>query len=750
MRAREGGQLAARYGAAAARQVRLAAAREFRLATITFKSILAALWRVTVRAFEWLFAKSAEARRNAHKPLLRLIPWLLVAFVWSAITLASIIAYYASVLPSPKQAREAMILKLPPSLTILARGGEYIGERGMRRAYIPYKDIPPVLIKAVLTTEDRRFFYHFGLDPVGLLRAAGRNWRSGDVVQGGSTITQQLVKNLFLKPERTLSRKAEELLMAFWLESRFTKQEILEIYLNRVYFGGGNYGIAAAAYSYFGKEPKDLTLAESALLAGLIKAPSYYSPTSNIDRARARAKEILHILAQTDQIDINQYAEALAHPAQLQPPASKSGFGFVDDWVAEIAPMLVAETDRNLIVETTIDAGLQASAANAVEETMRTKGRTARATEAAVLLLSPDGAVRVVVGGRNHADSQFNRAVRAMRQPGSAFKPFIYLAAVESGFTPETEIDDSPIEIDGWKPTNFGGSYRGKINLRTALMHSSNVAAVRLLQSIGADRVVGVANEMGVRSARNVGPTLALGTSETTLLEMTSAFAVFANGGLAVEPRLVERIRDDQGHILFERAKEEPGRIVSARNISMMNDMLNAVVAGGTGHGASLDYYPAGGKTGTSQSFKDAWFLGFTAEWVGGVWIGNDNASPMRSVTGGSLPAEIWKEVMLKAQEGLLPRPLPGTEMDPELTKKSADALGLSNVPPRNPFRRRDLSNAKKQPDDKQANRRPERRDLSNAGKEPDKQVDTSPELIHEQAKDAHRDPDHSRRPVPL
>ena len=692
---REGERLAVRLGTAVAGHICFIAAREFRLAALALRSILAVLWHVLRVAFAWLFTKSAEARRNAHKPVLRLVPWLIVAFAWIGLTLASVIAYYASVLPSPKLAREAMILRLPPSLTILARGGEYIGERGMRRAYIPYHEIPPVLIKAVLATEDRRFFYHFGLDPIGLLRAAGRNWRSGEVVQGGSTITQQLVKNLFLEPKRTWSRKAEEFILALWLESRFTKQDILELYLNRVYFGGGNYGIAAAAHSYFAKTPQELTLAEAALLAGLIKAPSYFSPTANMDRSRMRAKEILRILAETDQIDINLYAEAFTHPAQLQSPTSKPGFGFVDDWVAEVAPMLVAETDRNLIVETTIDAGLQSEARTAVEEIMRTKGRTARATEAAVLLLSPDGAVRVMIGGRNHADSQFNRAVRAMRQPGSAFKPFIYLAAIEAGFTPETQIEDSPIETEGWKPTNFGGTYRGKITLRTALTHSSNVAAVRLMQAVGPDRVVEVANRLGVRSTHNVGPTLALGTSETTLLEMTSSFAVFANGGVAVVPRVVERIRDDQGHILFERAKEEPSRIVSARDISTMNDMLNAVVAGGTGHGASLDYYPAGGKTGTTQSFKDAWFIGYTAQWVGGVWMGNDNASPMRSVTGGSLPAEIWKEIMLKAQEGLLAQPLPGTEMNAELVKKATEALGLDTVPRRNPFRRREVSDAK-------------------------------------------------------
>ncbi len=698
-RAREAATIAARVGAATTEHLRFLALCAVRIASALLQTLLGIVWRALGASFTWVVTKSplAESRRNAQKPLLRLIPWLVVAFVWVGLTLTSIIAYYASVLPSPKQARETMILRLPPSLTILARGGEFIGERGMRRAYVPYKDIPPAVIKAVLATEDRRFFYHFGLDPIGLLRAAGRNWRSGEVVQGGSTITQQLVKNLFLEPKRTWTRKAEEFILALWLESRFSKQDILELYLNRVYFGGGNYGLAAAAHSYFAKSPQELTLSEAALLAGLIKAPSYFSPTANMDRSRARAKEILRILAETDQIDINQYAEALAHPPQLQSPPSKQGFGFVADWVAEAAPMLVAETDRNLIVETTIDAGLQSLARTAVEDVMRTKGRTARATEAAFLLLSPDGAVRVMVGGRNHADSQFNRAVRAMRQPGSAFKPFIYLAAIESGYTPDTEIEDSPIETDGWKPTNFGGTYRGKVNLRTALTHSSNVAAVRLTESVGPDRVVEVANRLGVRSARNVGPTLALGTSETTLLEMTSAFAVFANGGFAVVPRVVERIRDDRGQILFERAKDASAPIVSARAISAMNDMLNSVVAGGTGHGASLDYYPAGGKTGTTQSFKDAWFIGYTAQWVGGVWMGNDNASPMRSVTGGSLPAEIWKEVMLKAQEGLLAKSLPGTEMNAESAKKAAEALGLANVPARNPFRRREISDATKE-----------------------------------------------------
>ncbi|WP_127076888.1 transglycosylase domain-containing protein [Rhodomicrobium lacus] len=693
----QGEERAASFGTAAGRHVRAAAGFIRRALARGLRATFAAIWK-TIRAFFlWLVVKSplAEPRRSAHRPLLQLIPWLIVAVGWGAITLLAVVTYYATVLPDPRQ---AMVLRLPPNLTILARGGEFIAERGMRRNYVPYAEIPPNIVKAVLATEDRRFFYHFGLDPIGLARAASRNWNSGEVVQGGSTITQQLVKNLFLQPKRTWTRKAEEFILAIWLESRFSKQQILEFYLNRVYFGGGNFGIGAAAHSYFGKEPKDVTLAEAALLAGLIKAPSYYSPTSNMDRARDRSKEILRILAETDQIDINQYAEALAHPAELKVPPSKPGFGFVADWVAEVAPMLTGETDRNLVVETTIDAGLQLAARTAVEDIIRNKGRTARATEAAVLLMTPDGAIRAMIGGRNHAESQFNRAVRAMRQPGSAFKPFIYLAAVESGWMPDMKIEDRPIEVDGWKPSNFGDIYRGEITLRQALTHSSNMAAVRLAKAVGTDRVVEVANRLGVMSAKNVGLTMALGTSETTLLEMTSGFAVFANGGFSVVPEIVERIRDDQGRVLFERSKAPPPRIVSPRAISAMNDMMNSVVAGGTAMAASLDFYPAAGKTGTSQKYKDAWFIGYTAQWVGGVWMGNDNASPMRGVTGGSLPAEIWKQIMLKAHEGLMAKALPGTALPPEFIQHTADAIGLSNVPARNPFRRREVSDAEAVP----------------------------------------------------
>jgi penicillin-binding protein 1A len=695
LRAGQGAGIGARFGAAIIANLRFLGICAGRLASAIIRSLLGIVWRVIRGFFIWLVTRSplSEPRRSAHRPLLRLIPWIVIAFGWIALTLASVAAYYAAILPDP---REAMVLRLPPNLTILARGGEFIAERGMRRAYVPYKEIPSGLIKAVLATEDRRFFDHFGLDPIGLARAASTNLRSGEVVQGGSTITQQLAKNLFLQPKRTWNRKAEEFILALWLEHRFKKQEILELYLNRVYFGSGNYGIGAAAYFYFGKSPHDITLSEAALLAGLIKAPSYYSPTANMDRARTRAREILRLLAETDQIDINQYAEALASPPQLKVPPSKPGFGFVADWVAEVAPMLTGETDNNLIVETTIDAGLQITARTAVENVMRTKGRTARASEAAVLLLTPEGAVRVMIGGRNHAESQFNRAVRARRQPGSAFKPFIYLAAVENGYAPGTFIDDSPVEIDGWRPTNFGNVYHGTIDLRTALTHSSNMAAIRLMRSVGAERVIEAANRLGVLSARNVGPTLALGTSETTLLEMTTAFAVFANGGLAVVPEVVERIKDDGGHVLFERSKLPGARIVSARAVSAMNDMMNSVVTSGTARAASLDLYPAAGKTGTSQNFKDAWFVGYTAQWVGGVWMGNDNASAMRGVTGGSLPAEIWKELMLKAHDGLMAKPLPGTGLDAEFLKRAAEAIGMADVPSRNPFKKPEPISAKK------------------------------------------------------
>jgi penicillin-binding protein 1A len=687
-RALWGAEKVTRFRAALVRPLRFPALCIWWLFSGLIRVLLRTIWHILKRVGIWFVTESplAEPRRSAHRPLLRLIPWLLVTAGWIAITLASVASYYASILPDP---REAMTINVPPNITILARGGEFIGERGMRRAYAPYSDISPFLIKAVIAAEDRRFFYHFGIDPSALLRAAVANFRSGDVQQGGSTITQQLAKNLFLQPQRTWSRKAEEFVLALWLEWRYSKQQILELYLNRVYFGGGNYGIGAAAHYYFGKDPKDITLAEAAILAGLIKAPSYYSPNGNMDRARTRAKSILRVLAESDQIDINQYAEAATTKVELKTPPSKPGFGFVADWVAEVTPMLTAEANRNLIVETTIDVDLQMAARTAVENMIRTKGRAVRATEAAMLLLTPDGAIRAMIGGRNHAGSQFNRAVRAMRQPGSAFKPFIYLAAIENGFTPSSKVDDSPIDINGWKPTNFSKDYRGPITLRSALTHSSNMAAVRLTQAVGTRRVVEVANRLGVGSVRDVGPTLALGTSETTLLEMTSAFAVFANGGLAVVPEVVERIKDSDGRVLFERSKTPPSRIVSARAVSAMNDMMNAVVAGGTARAASLDYYPAAGKTGTSQRFKDAWFIGYTANWVGGVWMGNDNASPMLGVTGGSLPAEIWKEVMLKAHQGRMPEPLPGTNMDPALLQRAAEAIGIADVPTRNPNRER-------------------------------------------------------------
>ena len=689
-----GADFAARFREAAAADLRFLALCLGRLLASLVRAFGSLAWRAIKRSALWIVNESplAEPRRNAHRPLLRLIPWILAAIGWVAVTLACLASYYASIMPDP---REAMKLNLPPNLTILARGGQFIAERGMRHEYVAYKDLPEHLVKAVLATEDRRFFYHFGLDPLGLARAAATNWKAGEVQQGGSTITQQLAKNLYLRPKRSWGRKAEELILALWLEHRFSKREILELYLNRVYFGGGNYGIGAAAHAYFGKEPRDIALAEAALLAGLIKAPSYYSPAANLDRARARAKEILRILYWTGQIDINQFAEAATHPPQIKAAPSKPGFGFVADWVAEIAPMLTGSARGNLIVETTIDPRLQLAARDAVENIMRTKGRTARASEAAVVLLTPDGAVRAMIGGRNHAASQFNRAVRAMRQPGSAFKPFIYLAALENGLTPDSLVDDSPVDIQGWRPANFGNDYRGQISLRAALTHSSNMAAVRLTQATGADRVVEAANRLGVLSVRNVGPTIALGTSETTLLEMTAAFSVFANGGLAVVPEVVERIRDERGRILFERSKRASPPIVSARAVAAMNDMLNAVVAGGTGRIASLDLYPAAGKTGTSQRFKDAWFIGYTAQWVGGVWMGNDNASPMRGVTGGSLPAEIWKELMLKAHDGLMPEPLPGTAMDPALPQRAAEAIGLADLPSPSPFRHREIAGAK-------------------------------------------------------
>lgn len=565
------------------------------------------------------------------------------------------------------------------SVRVLANDGTMISERGQAHEFVPLDLLPQHVIDAVIATEDRRFYDHSGLDPLGLLRAAFANMRAGRYAQGGSTISQQLAKNLFLSPERTLWRKAEELLLALWLEVRMSKAEILELYLNRVYFGGGAYGIDAAAHRYFGKPSAQLKLAEAAVLAGLLKAPSKYSPNSSPGLARSRARVVLKSMLAAGFIgeeaelaaagDLVRFLEAI-------PGRDGTGLDYAIDFVLERMPPLIGTNHREIIVETTIDADLQKRAQAAVEEMLGSEGAKMSAGQAAVVVLDREGGIRAMVGGRSWAQSQFNRAVKARRQPGSAFKPLVYLAAVERGARPETTIVDAPITIGDWSPRNEDGRHRGSMSLRQALAHSVNTVAVRLQQDTGTQRVVSLARRLGIKSDLRQDLSLALGTSEVSLLELTGGYAVLANGGNRVGPHVIRKVRTG-ATIVYQRAETLPQQIVAAEHVGIMNSMLNSALVSGTGRRAALPRHIAAGKTGTSQDFRDAWFLGYTAHFAAGVWVGNDTGEPMNRVMGGGLPAAIWKAVMQAAHERLPPIDLPGTMQDaPASMSETAPLVG--------------------------------------------------------------------------
>jgi len=584
------------------------------------------------------------------------------------LTFAVMMVYYTVVFPDPHALGNSAHA---PMIRILARDGSTLAERGAPHEFIPLDKMAKALPAAVVATEDRRFFDHYGVDPSGMLRAMFANLRAGRFAQGGSTLTQQLAKNLFLTQDRTLSRKIAELGLAFWLEIRLTKPEILELYLNQVYFGGGAYGVEAASQRYFGKSASDLTIPEAALIAGLLKAPSKYSPASNPGAARARARVVIEKMLEAGFISDAQETQALAemivfNEEKVEKTAADAGY--VIDYVLDQLPSAVGDGDQgDLIIETTVDKNLQRKAQEIVSDTLAKKGEALGASQAAMTVLDGSGGVRVMVGGRDYAESQFNRVIKGKRQPGSAFKPFIYLAALSKGMTPDTIIDDAPITLAGWSPKNDNGQYAGPIPMRRAIAQSINTVAVRLYQTVGRGTAVDLAQRLGIKSELHDGPSLALGTSEVTLLEMAGAYAAFSNGGQAVAPHVITRITTGNGRVLYEYAPVNTGPIPEAGRIGALNDILNAAVVYGTGRRAALSDRPAAGKTGTTQDFRDAWFMGYTAQLTAGVWVGNDNGKPMNRATGGSLPAEIWRQVMRAAHEGLPPLLLPGTVVaDPQ------------------------------------------------------------------------------------
>jgi penicillin-binding protein 1A len=598
--------------------------------------------------------------------LLGRLPWELRLLVVGAVylglpaiaLLVGVLAHYTAVLPDPLTLRHK---ERTPVARILARDGALLNERGNADAYVPIDLLPRHLIDAVLAVEDRRFFEHRGLDPAGLIRAVLANLRAGQFTQGGSTLTQQLAKNLFLSPERTLARKLEELTLALWLELRLSKRDILELYLNRVYFGAGAYGVEAAAERFFGKPARSVDLAEAAMLAGLLKAPSRFSPTWNPAVAKARARHVLSRMQEAGFLSPDEAEAAARTAARLADPDPDRGPArgdYVTDAVLELLPALIGPAAGEVVVETSIDAGLQRRAQALVADALAGEGRTVEAGQAGLVVLDREGGIRALVGGRSYAESQFNRALKARRQPGSAFKTFVYLAALESGLTPDSTVLDLPLLGSGWSPRNEGAGYRGEVTLRDALSQSMNAAAARLNMSVGPRRTAAVARRLGIRSPLREEASLALGTSEVTLIELAGAYGTIANGGRAVEPHLIRQVRTTSGRLLYQRPKARPEALVAPEHVAALNDMLGAVLVSGTGRRAALPDRPAAGKTGTSQDFRDAWFVGYTGTFTAGVWVGNDDRRPMSRVMGGSLPARLWRDVMMAAHEGHPPAPL--------------------------------------------------------------------------------------------
>ncbi|WP_288429341.1 transglycosylase domain-containing protein [uncultured Agrobacterium sp.] len=556
------------------------------------------------------------------------------------------------------------------AVTFLDRYGNTIGHRGIiHEDSVPIDQMPDHFIKAVLATEDRRFFDHFGIDFIGLARAMSENARAGGVVQGGSTLTQQLAKNLFLTNERSLERKIKEAFLALWLEANMSKKEILSLYLDRAYMGGGTFGAAAAAQFYFGKNLTDVTLAESAILAGLFKAPAKYAPHVNLPAARARANTVLSNLVQGGLMTEGQVVGARRNPATVIDREEKQAPDYFLDWAFDEVQRLAKEgkiKDHTVVVRTTIDTGLQQAAEQAMEGSLREFGEGYKVKQGAMVMIENGGGIRAMVGGRDYGESQFNRATAALRQPGSSFKVYTYSAAMEKGYKPETLISDAPVTWRGWSPQNYGRSYAGKVTLQTALAKSYNTVPVRLAKDVlGTQIIVDTAKAMGVATPLRTDKTIPLGTSEVTVLDQATGYAVFPANGMQSRRHGIEQVLDYEGKVLydFDRDEQPAHRVLSEEATSKMNRMLVTIPVEGTARRGALDNgIVSGGKTGTSQAYRDAWYVGFTGNYTTAVWFGNDDFTSMNNMTGGALPAMTFKRLMDYAHQGMELRPIPGIQ----------------------------------------------------------------------------------------
>ncbi len=584
--------------------------------------------------------------------------FIVIMGIWGLVIGGGIVAYYGYGLPEKISFEVASERK--PSIRVISVDGAVLGSYGDRYGNpVEVADLPDYVGQAFVSIEDRRFYNHFGIDILGILRASWVNLTSGRIAEGGSTITQQLAKNLFLSPERNFGRKIEEVLLALWLEFKFTKQQILSLYLNRIYFGSGMYGIDAASRHYFGTDPRRLNLYEAAVLAGLPKAPSRYNPLVDPEDSAKRANIVLDAMASNDVITAAR-AERAKQRTVRTTRQGKSGPGvrYFTDWILDRVRDYIGYVDQDLTIHTTLDSRLQEIAELNLERALASPvAQQKHVGQAALLAMTPDGAVRAMVGGRDYFESQYNRVTQARRQPGSVFKLFVYLAALDKGIGSNDWMRDMAISINGWEPRNFDRKHHGTMSIRDAMATSNNSIAVQVAMEVGLDNVIKKAHDMGVSSELGREPSLALGTSEVSMLDLTGAYAIVANGGFSVFPHAIRKIVGQGGVVLFERSDEFPVRLMNPLHAGEMNNMLSSVVAKGTGRNAIIDR-PAAGKTGTTSDSRDAWFIGYTAELVAGVWMGNDNGSPMDDVSGGDLPAKLWHDFMLHAHQNLPVRSL--------------------------------------------------------------------------------------------
>ncbi|OJX13008.1 MAG: hypothetical protein BGO77_00885 [Caedibacter sp. 37-49] len=586
----------------------------------------------------------------------KFVAWFFSLLIWGIVLGGFALVWFAYDLPDIKRLE---LTTREPSVTLLARDGTTIATYGdLYGAFVHVKDLPAYVPQAILATEDRRFYEHFGVDVWGILRAAWTNFRAGSVVQGGSTITQQLAKNFLLSEklyepnDRSLRRKVQEVLLALWLETHLKKEQILSIYLNRVYLGAGVYGINAAAWRYFGESAKELSLYQAAVIAGLLKAPSRYSPISNPELAHSRAKVVLSAMVDAGYVNVQTVQKYQTLPEQLVKTKNEALVGrYFADWIFETLDEYIGKPSEDIVVKTTLDSRLQKLAEESVVNVLTTDGPKFDASQASLVSMTPDGGVRAMVGGVNYTQSQFNRATQAKRQTGSSFKFFVFMAALEHEYTPETMVSDVPMQIGKWKPKNYTWQSRGEVSLKDGFAYSVNAMPVRLAYRLGLPTVTKMARRLGLTSPMPKDLTIVLGSGEATLLELSAAYATIANHGFGVWPYGIIEVRNGQGELLYKRKSQGAGRILQPQTVKDGLKLMEAAFSYGTGKGANIGR-PCAGKTGTSQKYRDAWAVGFTPDLVTGVWMGNDDNKSMKKVTGGRLPAKIWKQFMSKAHEG--------------------------------------------------------------------------------------------------